>query len=250
MSACPWYMAAEAAAESDCKRTPKRLIFRGLSPEKNDHISNKRVKKTRRKCGRKRQEAEEYDIEEEESQIESSLPSYLEHVFGTCLCFSQEQTTIPAHDQHSNESNTNSSQVATISNSCSKPSTEECASDTPKLVNGSDISESLVDDPVEVKSASSSIELKRHDCAFPSPATADGGGYSKERCTSGLKRKQVDFCDSNRGKRRRHLLAPVKEAYRQPPDCTLLRDCMEAEKVVNLLALVVQGWLVCLDVVG
>jgi len=232
------YMAVEPV---NCKRTPNKLLVRGLSPEKNDCF--KRAKSTHKRYKRKRQEVEEYDIEEEESQIESSLPSYMEHVFGNCLCFSQEQVTKNTHNaKHAedNESSTKLSQMTPTENN-SKPSTKECAitlSDELLVINNGS-SESVVDGPVEGK-LSASKELKKSNRVSPPRVASNSGGFSKERWSSGLKRRNIDLYDPNHTKRR-HLLASTSGCYRQPPDCMLLKDCSEAEKIVNLLALVVQG---------
>ena len=247
-------MATEEFNRSNKTTRNLKLPLKGLSTE--GHCSDK--KKRNNVKGRKVvQDLEEEDIEEDETQIESSMPPYLDHIFGTCMSFSQEP---PAKVS----SVSNCLQFTGRSKEMPTPTQQDLAlqsqgfdmvkNTTPQQlpnfyggVSNSDVTYSReplsadngVPEPNACDSPPKILHTQNSPTLFPFEVDVCHSGKLSEKKFSSSKRKNANSYNVPIGRKRRRI--SEGQTYEQPPSCVVLKDCVEAEKTVNILALVLQG---------
>lgn len=208
------------------------------------------------------QEQEE-DIEEE-SQIDSSMPLYLDHLFGTSV----GGTTVGMNQVSSLGGvlpSSRSIQISAIPESQGFNVVGSCgivrmdtvtSTSTLDLVDVQELLETHEHvsarqrTPPEVCSVQHSLPL------FHSPEEGEQkamgavdddvnkSGCKKQKCDSTNCLKQKPIKKEAAGRKRKCRSESMEGGgYEHPPGCTVLRDCVEADKIVDVLAIVLQGQL-------
>ena len=167
----------------------------------------------------------EDDICEEESQIECSLPFYMDHIFGTCFTFSQEKS-----DNLDD----------------SKPSKKTLEAVGPDHFDDDDLMQdekikSVVNSTGCTSSIASGMQSNTQQESMKISHSAQLPDMSAGNWDiRTIKQAVSESCDAPSSKRRRTDVGDTLP-YRQPPGCVLLRNCLETDKTVNVFALVLQG---------
>lgn len=172
---------------------------------------------------------------EENSQIQSSLPFYFDHVFGSAIGFSQTQvpTTLSP-----TPSPTSSQQVL---------ESQGFGAEAPeKLQDNHDQAVGKKTNPKSSTPSPLASGLQDSIALFSSPDSSEGVTFLLPRKpNSKCKENDDDIPPRAVNKRKRKRLSKdgssFAEEYLCPPSCTALSDCVAGNKTVDLLAAVVQG---------
>ncbi len=186
---------------------------------------------------------------EEDTQIQSSIPFYFEHIFGTYLSQTKNPTSIPTCSYEtvsvlnsqgflSREFETGARNSDSISPTSSPPSTCD-PPDTPILFPSPEntkeynsiSTDNLGATPLNANPSSINVSI------WVEKLTTAPQKSTKECIPPGLFSKEK----TSRNKRKRSMSKSSDEIYNCPPSCTALGECVTLNKTVNLLAIVIQG---------
>lgn len=191
----------------------------------------------------------EVEEQEEDTQIQSSLPFYLDHIFGSRVGFSQNEL-----------------QVATSVSHEAPPLSCGVHSDSQVVLVMESQMSLLRTDVVSMSAGSICGPVPSHPPAvgcgsqplFLSPC--DGGSGERDAAGSEIgefpslndmqqpsKCWPVQHAVANDVKKRKRncskAASGIKDGYYCPPSCTPFVECTANDRTVNLLVLVIQGWL-------
>ena len=194
---------------------------------------------------------------EEESQIESSMPLYLEHMFGTSVGMNLAQKSSQEGISSSLKSHTFLCQEKKFFFSVPESQGFNVVGECDIIGDGSPIrkaSLNLADVKELVKEDHNLLPRQRNSPTLSLPSSNlpnDRRGSHEEAFLDSIKhfsKTQKDGVQKAKfnievgiRKIRKWQSKPKEETYDHPLGCVFLKDCVEVDKTVDMLALVLQG---------